>query len=65
LREDAAKARQKTDDAVDPLSVEDPLAGADGVAGQFDALADTAAVAEGFGDRGGGHDRWLQVAVDP
>ena len=53
------------DDAVDALAVEDAFAGGDGVAGEFDAFADTVAVADELGDGRGGHERSFQVAVDP
>ena len=49
----------------DPLSVEHPLAAADGVAAELGALAYGVAVADGLGDGRGGHERSFQVAVDP
>jgi hypothetical protein len=65
LIENDSLVRQKTDHAIHALAVDHALADGDGVAGQLDAFADAAAVAAGFGDGRGGHDRWLQVAVDP
>ena len=51
------------DDAEDALAVDDALAGADGVAGELDALVGLAGATR-VGD--GGHD-WppVQVALDP
>ena len=46
------------------LLADQPLADWDGVAGEFDALADSRAVAAGPGDRWSAHEPWL-VAVEP
>jgi hypothetical protein len=47
------------------LAVEDALAGWDRVAGELDPLADGIAVSPGLGDGRGGHERLLQVALEP
>jgi hypothetical protein len=63
--EDDTVRRQKTNDAVDALAAQDALADGHAVASEFDPLADGVAVPPDLGDRRRGHDRRLQVAVDP
>jgi hypothetical protein len=53
------------DHAIDALAVKGAVAGGDAVAGEFDTLPDTVAVADELGDGRGGHERSFQVAVDP